>query len=157
MAIVFSVAQIHSKHSENTENTAVLYIPPDLGDFRNDAKYSHHTSRAPGHQTVHMSFRILCAFFLALLVSSSATKCYTADGYAVEDDKYMPCIGIDKVESMCCRLNDTSPDTCLSNGLCFANSSFANGYWMDFCTDQKWESPNCLAKSICSTAVRYCC
>ncbi|KAL2824472.1 hypothetical protein BDW59DRAFT_180221 [Aspergillus cavernicola] len=99
-----------------------------------------------------MSLMILCTFVLTLLATSNATMCYTADGYAVEDDKYMPCIAIGGVESMCCRLNDTNPDTCLSNGLCFANSSFADGYWRDFCTDQTWESPNCLAKSICSTA-----
>ncbi|KAJ6019257.1 hypothetical protein N7522_001324 [Penicillium canescens] len=52
---------------------------------------------------------------------------------------------------MCCSLNSTTPDTCHPNGLCLssADSKYGSNYWRDFCTDETWNSPNCLSKTIC--------
>ncbi|KOC10807.1 hypothetical protein AFLA70_137g002531 [Aspergillus flavus AF70] len=79
----------------------------------------------------------------------AATTCYTPDGYAVTDPRYIPCIAIEGENSMCCKLNDTMPDTCHSTGLCYSSQT---GYWRDFCTDKNWDSPNCLKKTFCDDA-----
>ncbi|KAJ6136748.1 hypothetical protein N7497_012452 [Penicillium chrysogenum] len=39
-----------------------------------------------------------------------AKTCFAPDG-SVADDTYQPCITIEGVESMCCSLNSTTPDT----------------------------------------------
>ncbi|RAK96161.1 uncharacterized protein BO80DRAFT_417316 [Aspergillus ibericus CBS 121593] len=93
----------------------------------------------------------LGVFFLTSLGISATKTCYAPDGTPVEDDIYVPCIAIKGVQSMCCRLNDTDPDECLTSGLCYTSKVGYKGYWRDFCTDETWESPNCLSKSICNT------
>ncbi|KAJ5634793.1 hypothetical protein N7528_002635 [Penicillium herquei] len=93
----------------------------------------------------------LGTLFLAHLGISAAKTCYAPDGTSVKSHIYAPCIAIEGVESMCCRINDTNPDTCLSSGLCYTNGTGIAGYWRDFCTDETWDSPNCLSKSICNT------
>lgn len=76
-----------------------------------------------------------------------ATKeCYAPDG-TIADSRFLPCIGFDYVDSMCCRLNDTYPDVCQPNGLCYWPR--ANKYYLDYCTDKSFDSPNCLSKTIC--------
>ncbi|BCR92956.1 uncharacterized protein AKAW2_10002A [Aspergillus luchuensis] len=93
----------------------------------------------------------LGVFFLAKFGKSAAKTCYAPDGTPVEDDIYAPCIAIEGVESMCCRINDTNPDECRADGLCYTNMTGYAGYWRDFCTDETWDTPNCLSKSICNT------
>lgn len=84
----------------------------------------------------------------------SQKQCFRPSGIAVTNPVYQPCIQVDGVESMCCRLNDTNPDTCHPNGLCMATQEGDNlGYWRDFCTDSTWRSPNCL-RDICTNEVR---
>ncbi|KAJ5721894.1 uncharacterized protein N7483_009828 [Penicillium malachiteum] len=97
-----------------------------------------------------MRLSTLGLLFLVHLGLSTAKTCYAPDGTAADNDIYAPCIAIEGVQSMCCRINDTNPDTCLASGLCYTNGTGA-GYWRDFCTDETWESPNCLSKSICNT------
>lgn len=95
----------------------------------------------------------LCAagtFLFFAHLSAATTRCYAPDGITQADDRFLPCIGFDGVNSMCCRLNDTYPDTCLENGLCQWTSS--NSLWRDYCTDKTWNSPNCLSKTICGAA-----
>lgn len=87
------------------------------------------------------------------------TSSYLADGNnmlytrwnKVTDPKYQPCISVENEFSMCCRLNDTGPDQCLQNGLCYWTSR--NEYWRDYCTDKTWDSPNCLSNTTCDSAV----
>ncbi|PWY84461.1 hypothetical protein BO83DRAFT_374784 [Aspergillus eucalypticola CBS 122712] len=93
----------------------------------------------------------LGVFFLANLGISAAKSCYAPDGTQIEDDRYRPCIAIEGVQSMCCRINDTDPDECRADGLCYTNKTGYAGYWRDFCTDETWDTPNCLSKSICNT------
>lgn len=83
-----------------------------------------------------------------------AKTCFAPDG-SVADHSYQPCIAIDGVHSMCCSLNSTHPDTCQTNGLCLSSteSTFGENYWRDFCTDETWESPNCLSKTLCDKEV----
>lgn len=98
--------------------------------------------------------RILDLFLLLLiqlhLIHGTAT-CYEPDGTAVTDPRYKPCIAIENEFSMCCRLNDTNPDLCYPNGLCYWTAK--NQYWRNFCTDQTWESPNCIPNTTCNAAV----
>lgn len=100
--------------------------------------------------------RVLNLFLLLLiqlqlhLVHATAT-CYEPDGTAVTDPRYKPCIAIENEFSMCCRLNDTNPDLCYPNGLCYWTAK--NEYWRNFCTDQTWESPNCIPNTTCNAAV----
>ncbi|KAL4939339.1 hypothetical protein BDV06DRAFT_231125 [Aspergillus oleicola] len=97
--------------------------------------------------------RVLGLFLLLLqlhTVHATAT-CYAPDGTAIMDTKYVPCIAIEEEFSMCCRLNDTNPDQCYSNGLCHSPSGDGE-YWRDYCTDQTWSSPNCLSKTTCDAA-----
>ncbi|EYE99343.1 uncharacterized protein EURHEDRAFT_421649, partial [Aspergillus ruber CBS 135680] len=75
---------------------------------------------------------------------SAAKKCYAPDGKTTADSRFLPCIGFDNVDSMCCRLNDTYPDVSQSNGLCYR--PHANKYYRDYCTDKSFDSPNCLIK-----------
>ncbi|KAL3476222.1 hypothetical protein BJX99DRAFT_228420 [Aspergillus californicus] len=92
---------------------------------------------------------VLDLFLLLQLHTVHATAtCYAPDGTAVTDTKYAPCIAILGEFSMCCRLNDTNPDQCYSNGLCYND----NEYWRDYCTDQTWSSPNCLSNTTCDAA-----
>lgn len=91
------------------------------------------------------------AFLLFAHLSFSSATCYAPDGETKASEKFLPCIGFDKVHSMCCRLNDTYPDTCLENGLCQWNRD--DSYWRDYCTDKTWDSPHCLNKNICGAAV----
>lgn len=97
--------------------------------------------------------RILDLFFLALQLHAlhAAATCYAPDGTAVTDPSYQPCISIVDEFSMCCRLNDTDPDQCLPNGLCYWASR--QEYWRDYCTDETWESPNCLSNLTCDSMV----
>lgn len=81
---------------------------------------------------------------------AAARECYAPDG-TIADARFLPCIGFDSVNSMCCRLNDTSPDVCETNGLCYWPDR--NTYYRNYCTDKNWNSPFCLSKSICDTAV----
>ncbi|OGM46558.1 hypothetical protein ABOM_004616 [Aspergillus bombycis] len=94
---------------------------------------------------------------LALLFSVyalAAKQCFAPDGSIISDQIYQPCIQIDGVESMCCNLNSTTPDTCLPNGLCLTSpaSIYPSTHWRVFCTDQNWNSPNCLNNTICDAA-----
>ncbi|KAJ5961018.1 uncharacterized protein N7479_008168 [Penicillium vulpinum] len=79
-----------------------------------------------------------------------AKTCFAPDG-SIADHTYQPCIAIVGVDSMCCSLNSTHPDTCQPNGLCLSNedSTFGANYWRNFCTDETWDSPNCLSKTLC--------
>ncbi|KAJ5099803.1 hypothetical protein N7532_006804, partial [Penicillium argentinense] len=74
------------------------------------------------------------------------TKCYAPDGSEVSETTYVPCIAVDRVHSMCCKMNHTDPDTCGPNELCFSTKDL---YWREFCADETWESPNCLPKTTC--------
>ncbi|KAI3055900.1 hypothetical protein CBS147353_11251 [Aspergillus niger] len=47
---------------------------------------------------------------------------------------------------MCCRLSGNDPDTCDPTGLCLTSGG---EYYREFCTDQSWNSTNCLPKDIC--------
>lgn len=96
---------------------------------------------------------IAILFALAPLHALAKT-CFARDGSRA-DDTYQPCIAVDGVESMCCSLNSTTPDTCNPNGLCLssANSKYVPNYWRCFCTDETWDSPNCLSKTICDKSV----
>ncbi|GKZ31890.1 hypothetical protein AbraIFM66950_000826 [Aspergillus brasiliensis] len=47
---------------------------------------------------------------------------------------------------MCCKLNAADPDTCDPSGLCLTSEG---AYYREFCTDQSWNSTNCLSKDIC--------
>ncbi|KAL4912946.1 hypothetical protein BDW62DRAFT_9050 [Aspergillus aurantiobrunneus] len=80
--------------------------------------------------------RIIELFVLILHLHTlqTAATCYTPDGTKVTDPKYQPCISVENEFSMCCRLNDTDPDQCLQNGLCYWTSR--NEDWRDYCTDK---------------------
>ncbi|CAI7664602.1 unnamed protein product [Penicillium manginii] len=86
-------------------------------------------------------------FILCLKTAIAKATCYSPDGNEVTEESYVPCIAIDGVHSMCCKMNHTNPDTCDPNGLCFSTKGY---YWREFCTDPTWESPNCLPKTVCS-------
>lgn len=94
----------------------------------------------------------LFVLILHLPTLDAAATCYAPDGTKVTDLKYQPCISIENEFSMCCRLNDTDPGQCLQNGLCYMTSR--KEYWRDYCTDETWNSPNCLSNSTCDSAVR---
>lgn len=87
------------------------------------------------------------AFLFFSHFAFSSNTCYAPDGKTTATEKFLPCIGFENVNSMCCRLNDTSPDTCLENGLCQWNGG--DSFWRGYCTDKTWDSPNCLNKDIC--------
>ncbi|KAJ5976481.1 hypothetical protein N7481_010188 [Penicillium waksmanii] len=91
----------------------------------------------------------LSAWILALCLKTVIAKhtCYSPDGNEVTEDTYVPCIAIDGVDSMCCKMNHTNPDICDPNGLCYSTK---NIYWREYCTDPTWDSPNCLPKTTCA-------
>ncbi|PYH72175.1 uncharacterized protein BO88DRAFT_476686 [Aspergillus vadensis CBS 113365] len=88
--------------------------------------------------------------FWALIPSyvslAAASSCYAPDGSLVDSSIYQPCVSISGVHSMCCKLNDADPDTCDPSGLC---QTSGGAYYREFCTDQSWNSTNCLPKDIC--------
>ncbi|KAJ5109636.1 hypothetical protein N7532_002281 [Penicillium argentinense] len=97
---------------------------------------------------VVMRYSVFWALLL-LVHSTWTTQCFAPNG-TIADSRFIPCIEIPGVHSMCCRLNDTDPDTCQSNGLCYWSSPAK--YYRNYCTDEKWDSPNCLQKTICVEA-----
>ncbi|PYH63675.1 uncharacterized protein BO88DRAFT_352712 [Aspergillus vadensis CBS 113365] len=90
------------------------------------------------------AFWTLLSSYLPL---TAATACYAPDGSLIANSIYQPCISIPGVHSMCCRLNSVDPDKCDPTGLCLTSGG---GYYREFCTDQSWNSTNCLPKDICS-------
>lgn len=89
-----------------------------------------------------------------LVVTSKQWTCFAPNGDSISNEIYQPCIRIDGVHSMCCRLNDVEPDTCLPSGLCRSKKDKEHrGVWRDFCTDSSWKSPNCLSRTICTDEV----
>lgn len=97
---------------------------------------------------------------LALLIflRYAASTCFYPDG-SLASNAYQPCNQVAHSVSMCCGTNrpDKTADECLSNGLCFnpcGVDGFCGGqdkgqYWRESCTDQSWNSPQCL-KSLCT-------
>jgi len=92
----------------------------------------------------------LWAILLLTPFIAADKQCYAPDG-TVADSRFLPCIGFDYVDSMCCRVNDTYPDVCSPNGLCYW--PHANKYHRDYRTDKTFESPNCVSKTICDGTV----
>lgn len=86
---------------------------------------------------------LLCVF--PLLALAWDTQCYAPNGDKVSR-KFAPCIAIDGEFSMCCRINDTNPDVCQTNGLCYLEGR--DRYYRNYCNDPDWNSPNCL-KNLC--------
>ncbi|PWY96294.1 hypothetical protein BO94DRAFT_580155 [Aspergillus sclerotioniger CBS 115572] len=93
---------------------------------------------------------IISCFLLILSSPIVMATCYAPDGTTTSDSRYIPCIGIQNEFSMCCRLNDTNPDLCWPNGLCYWPAE--NQYYRNFCSDKSWESPNCLPRTVCDDA-----
>ncbi|OJZ80178.1 hypothetical protein ASPFODRAFT_53808 [Aspergillus luchuensis CBS 106.47] len=89
------------------------------------------------------AFWTLLPSYLAL---AAATSCYAPDGSPIDNSIYQPCITISGVHSMCCRLNGADPEKCDPTGLCLTSGG---RYYREFCTDQSWNSTNCLPKDIC--------
>ena len=88
--------------------------------------------------------------YLVPLLGLTSAQCYSPDGSLFPDNRYMPCISTNGVDSMCCLTNTTIPqdaDTCLPSGQC----SREGAYYRDFCTDKTWRSPNCLSVCIDTT------
>ncbi|KAL3254252.1 hypothetical protein ABHI18_009056 [Aspergillus niger] len=77
---------------------------------------------------------------------AAAAACYAPDGSPIVNTIYQPCISISGVHSMCCMLNSADPDKCDPTGLCLTSGG---RYYREFCTDQSWNSTNCLPKDIC--------
>lgn len=48
-------------------------------------------------------------------------------------DRWLPC---NNNGGMCCRLNDTNPDTCTDQGLC--HNDVAPTLWRESCTERDW-------------------
>lgn len=91
-------------------------------------------------------------FFLPKILANEATPCYAPDTTR-RDDRFMPCISMEGMDSMCCRLNDHDPDICKPNGLCYwenVDGGGRNGWYRGLCTSQDWDTPNCLPKTICT-------
>ncbi|KAH7134932.1 hypothetical protein B0J11DRAFT_564384 [Dendryphion nanum] len=96
---------------------------------------------------------------LLVLVASVQAACFYPNG-TQNNDFYQPC-GNKGQHSMCCRINDTFPDTCLTDsarlGLC------ANGdlLWRESCTDPTWQSEGNLADDHVTLRTcddgSYCC
>ncbi|KAJ5110136.1 hypothetical protein N7532_002781 [Penicillium argentinense] len=84
---------------------------------------------------------------VVLFPSLLAATCYAPDG-TESDSRFQPCISIEGTPSMCCRLNDTDADICLSSGLCLWESK--NAYYRDWCTQKDWDTPFCLSKNLCT-------
>lgn len=108
----------------------------------------------------HAHLQLALLFFLR----SAASTCFNPDGSAVTDTDYQPCNLVANSISMCCATNRPVGvrDQCLSNGLCFnpcgddgnCGGLDKGNYWRESCTDQSWNSPNCL-RGVCSnSAVR---
>ncbi|BCS30605.1 uncharacterized protein APUU_80908S [Aspergillus puulaauensis] len=90
--------------------------------------------------------------FLPRIQANEATPCYAPDTKRI-DDRFMPCISMDGMDSMCCRLNDHDPDICKPNGLCYwenVDGGGRNGLYRGLCTSQGWDTSNCLPKTICA-------
>jgi len=96
--------------------------------------------------------------FLPRIQANEATPCYAPDTKRI-DDRFMPCISMDGMDSMCCRLNDHDPDICKPNGLCYwenVDGGGRNGLYRGLCTSQGWDTSNWLPKTICADDdVRY--
>ncbi|KAJ5493487.1 hypothetical protein N7539_002233 [Penicillium diatomitis] len=112
-------------------------------------------SRGANHATISiMSPKrppIFGVFLLLIQTPSSVAfrTCYAPDG-TVADSRFLPCVGFDGIESMCCRMNSTNPDMCQSNGLCYWPDR--NTYYRNYCTDETWKSSNCLPKDLCDSS-----
>lgn len=92
----------------------------------------------------------IALLFLQMQSFVVARTCYAPDGTTAES-RFMPCLGFDGVESMCCGTNSSKPDFCQPNGLCYYPRE--NTYWRNYCTDKTWSSPNCLPKDLCDSEV----
>lgn len=78
---------------------------------------------------------------------SWAETCYRPAGNAA-DVRYAPCYNNTGQASMCCRINDNDyPDICRNDGLCNATYQ-SDVIWRESCTDQTWQSPQCLRLCI---------
>lgn len=93
---------------------------------------------------------IWATLFLPRLVLA-VTPCYAPNGSEM-DSRFIPCIAVEGVHSMCCRLNDTDPDICDPTGLCYWPRT--KMYYRDFCTERSFDSPNCLSRTMCDAEVR---
>lgn len=99
--------------------------------------------------------------FLPRIQANEAAPCYAPNTKRI-DARYMPCISMDGMDSMCCRLNATDPDICKPNGLCYwedidgggSDKPGRAGWYRGLCTRQDWDTPNCLPKTMCDDDVR---
>jgi len=101
-------------------------------------------------------WRMLAFTSIIYLFSSFVhAGCYLPNGTEINQlrnvpyDNWLPCKK--NGDSMCCRTNGTSPDTCTSNGLC--HNSAAPNIWRESCTDPTWQSPACLRLCIQVNAI----
>lgn len=94
-----------------------------------------------------LSFVLLQA---AIHSKALAATCYYRKNNEVKDPSIQPCDPSKEV-SQCCALekkNQGYNDTCLSNGLCYAEDGYYSGIFFESgCTDKTWGSPLC--SSVC--------
>ncbi|QDS67703.1 hypothetical protein FKW77_005564 [Venturia effusa] len=92
---------------------------------------------------------------LATLLTSTYAACFLPNGTDINRlrlgnvgyDRWLPCA---TTGGMCCRLNDSSPDTCTSQGLC--HNDVAPNLWRESCTDSSWGS-TCLQLCVGANAI----
>jgi hypothetical protein len=98
---------------------------------------------------------LLLAFFFKM----SSSTCYNPDWTPFTSPAFQPCDQFNNVYSMCCGTNHTDDgvarDICEPSGLCLGQFFNSNGSylgpadWREGCTDQTWQSPNCL-RNVCT-------
>lgn len=94
-------------------------------------------------------FRALIFPLLTSIIPIVSAECYFPNGTSTASlgTDNVPCNESPGVQSMCCRLdNSSTADTCTSYGLCIPVDK--SHPWRGTCTDKTWKDPACL--NICT-------